>query len=101
LKDAARPDEGDIRDSHSHKPVRQYDHQFCRALGTFAHTDGVTDAKNAAGEFFTKDRLVSLLTRPSGSNSAEHLLEMVKMRLYGHMEGADQFDDATMVLVHR
>jgi len=65
----------------------------------FAYTDGVVDAINEAGEFFTKDRLISQLTQPSGS--AEHLLEKIKTRLYGHMEGAEQFDDVTMVLVHR
>ena len=67
----------------------------------FAYTDGVTDAINEAGEFFTKDRLISQLTQPSDSASAELLLEKVKTRLYGHMEGAEQFDDVTMVLVHR
>ena len=67
----------------------------------FAYTDGVTDAKNEAGEFFTKDQLISLLTQPSGTKSAEHLLEIIKTRLYGHMEGAEQFDDVTMVLIQR
>jgi len=67
----------------------------------FAYTDGVVDAINEAGEFFTKDRLISQLTQPSDSASAELLLEKVKARLYGHMEGAEQFDDVTMVLVHR
>ena len=65
----------------------------------FAFTDGVVDAKNSTGEIFTKDRLISLLTQPS--DSADRLLEKVKTRLYGHMEGAEQFDDVTMVLVHR
>ena len=67
----------------------------------FAYTDGVVDAINEVGEFFTKDRLISQLTQPSDSASAKLLLEKVKARLYGHMEGAEQFDDVTMVLVHR
>ena len=67
----------------------------------FAYTDGVVDANNKSGEFFTKDRLISILTQPSDSASAKLLLERIKTRLYGHMEGAEQFDDVTMVLVHR
>ena len=67
----------------------------------FAYTDGVVDANNKSGEFFTKDRLISILTQPSDSASAELLLERIKTSLYGHMEGAEQFDDVTMVLVHR
>ncbi len=65
----------------------------------FVCTDGVVDAKNPSGEFFTKENLVSLLTRPF--DSAEAMLDRIRGSLLSHIADADQFDDITMVLFHR
>jgi phosphoserine phosphatase RsbU/P len=65
----------------------------------FVCTDGVTDAKNPSGEFFSKDNLISLLTQPF--DTAEEMLDRVKRRLQSHIAGTEQYDDITMVSFHR
>jgi serine phosphatase RsbU (regulator of sigma subunit) len=65
----------------------------------FVCTDGVVDAKNPSGEFFTKANLIALLTRPF--DSAEAMLDRIRRSLFSHIADADQFDDITMVMFHR
>lgn len=65
----------------------------------FLYTDGVTDVRNAAGEFFGESRLLSLLSQPVAS--AEELLSQIESKLLAHMVGASQFDDITMLVVKR
>jgi sigma-B regulation protein RsbU (phosphoserine phosphatase) len=64
-----------------------------------AYTDGVTEARNPAGRFFTEKRLLALLEQPVGSASA--LLDSVVARLREHVAGADPSDDVTMLAVRR
>ena len=65
----------------------------------FTYTDGVTEARNAAGEFFTEGRLASLLSEPCVSASA--LLDRFQAELLAFIGDAVQFDDITMLAVHR
>jgi len=65
----------------------------------FVCTDGVTDAKNPSGEFFTKDNLISLLTQ--SFDTAEEMLDRVNRNLQSHIAGTEQYDDITMVSFHR
>jgi len=65
----------------------------------FAFTDGVVDAKNPSGDFYTKENLISLLTEPC--DSAEAMRDRIRRSLLAHIADADQFDDITMVLFHR
>jgi serine phosphatase RsbU (regulator of sigma subunit) len=65
----------------------------------FAFTDGVTDAQNEAGEFFTKARLLAILA--SHFDSAEALMDRIKIDLYDHISAAGQFDDVTMIAMRR
>ncbi len=63
-----------------------------------AFTDGIPDAQNAAGEFFGKDRLLTLLSQddtPSG------LLEKIVAALSAFISEADQFDDITLMAIKR
>lgn len=63
----------------------------------YAFTDGVTEARGAAGDFFGEARLEALL-RPDG---AEAVLERVEAALRDFTAGADQSDDITMLAVRR
>jgi sigma-B regulation protein RsbU (phosphoserine phosphatase) len=65
----------------------------------FVHTDGVTDLRNSAGEFFGEERLETILARPV--SSAANLLGRIETSLQAHMAGAKQFDDITMLAIRR
>ena len=63
------------------------------------YTDGVTEARAPDGEFFTLERLLSLLEQPA--TSASDLLKRIQTNLFAYMDDAPQFDDITMLAVQR
>ena len=63
------------------------------------YTDGVTEALSPAEEFYTKSRFFSILE--CQVPTASKLIEHIKVDLYNHMNDATQFDDITMLAVHR
>jgi sigma-B regulation protein RsbU (phosphoserine phosphatase) len=65
----------------------------------FAFTDGVIDAQNGAGEFFTKDRLLATLEK--SFDSTRDLIEAVIKEVYSHISDFTQFDDVTVVAFRR
>lgn len=65
----------------------------------FCYTDGVPESRNAAGEFFGDDRLRDVLRRPGGS--ADEILARVLKSIASHASGAEQYDDITMLVLHR
>ena len=77
--------------------IKQVQMQFGDAL--LGYTDGVTEAKNLDGQLFTDKRLVSLLERPI--TSAAGLLDVIKEHLFAYVDNAPQFDDITMLALHR
>lgn len=64
-----------------------------------AITDGVIDARDVEGKFFSRERLLSLLEQPAASASS--LLARIEADLHTHSGGAEQFDDITMLAVRR
>lgn len=65
----------------------------------FCYTDGVVDAKNASGEFFTEERMLALALQPAPS--ADTLLERIATSLRDHIADTPQFDDITLLAVRR
>jgi serine phosphatase RsbU (regulator of sigma subunit) len=63
------------------------------------YTDGVTEASAPDGSFFSSERLIAILDRPSGS--VEQLLRRIAGNLQEHIGDADQFDDITMLALKR
>jgi len=63
-----------------------------------AYTDGVTEALDRAGQFFTEERLLSLLERLTAKAP---VLEAVVKALSEHSAGAEPYDDITMLAVRR
>ncbi len=63
------------------------------------YTDGVPEARNNQGEFFTKDTLFELLNQPVCSGT--ELLETIKTQVLEFIDTAEQFDDITLVTVFR
>jgi serine phosphatase RsbU (regulator of sigma subunit) len=65
----------------------------------FGYTDGVIEARNSNGEFYTEKKLVALLK--TGAKSASNLLENISNALQAYTTDAEQFDDITMLAVRR
>jgi len=64
----------------------------------FAHTDGVTDAVNQAGEEFNKQETIPLFKDSAGLAST---LELIQERIKEHSSGAKQVDDITLLAIRR
>jgi len=65
----------------------------------FAFTDGVTEAKDGAGRFYSEERLLALLEE--GAMSAPALLDRIEAAVSAHASGAERSDDITMLAVRR
>ena len=63
------------------------------------YTDGVPEARNSQGEFFTNKKLRLLLEKKF--TSAEVLLEELSTSVLEHTGSATQFDDITLLAVQR
>jgi phosphoserine phosphatase RsbU/P len=66
----------------------------------FGYSDGVTDARNPAGKMFTDKQMLSIL-QSKPANSAQELLDRIKVSLTSYIDTADQYDDITMIAVRR
>lgn len=66
----------------------------------FAFTDGITEARDPNGNFFTKDRLLQLLDQ-SVFSAVDDLLDFIEKSVQNHIADAAQFDDVTMVAIRR
>ncbi|WP_175560316.1 SpoIIE family protein phosphatase [Butyrivibrio sp. YAB3001] len=62
----------------------------------FIYTDGVTEAKNKEGTMYGMKRLMEALDR-NKSEDPKELLHKVREDIDRFVEGADQFDDLTML----
>ena len=76
------------------------DYEIMLAPGdvVFVYTDGVPEANNAAGEFYGMDRLKATLNRIGDANPRE-ILEGVIADVAAFADGAEQFDDVTMLCI--
>jgi len=62
----------------------------------FAYTDGVPEAINPAEEFYGSERLLAALNRYAGEDP-EGILRGIRADVDAFTNGADQFDDLTML----
>ncbi len=63
------------------------------------YTDGVTDARDRTAAPFTEERLLALLA-PAEPSAAATIARM-QTAVFQHIDGATQFDDITVLAVHR
>ena len=63
------------------------------------YTDGVTDARDRAANPFSEERLLALLS-PAEPSAAATIARM-QDAVFQHIDGATQFDDITVLAVHR
>ena len=66
----------------------------------FAFTDGITEARDAEGRLFTKERLWQILDEAQISG-ASAFLNGIDEHLQKHMADAAQYDDVAMIAIQR
>ena len=64
-----------------------------------AFTDGVTEARDAAGDLLGSERFEALLAAPAGS--VRELLDRIEAGVQRHTRGAPQSDDITLLAAQR
>ena len=64
-----------------------------------AYTDGIPDTRDPQGNFFGKEKLLSLIE--SSEQSAEAVVEVINRALEKHIDTAEQYDDITLLAVKR
>ena len=64
-----------------------------------AYTDGIPDTQNPQGDFFGKERLLSLIE--GSQQKAGSVVEVIKHALEEHIDTAEQYDDITLLAVKR
>ena len=62
----------------------------------FVYTDGIPEANNEKGEFYGMDRLTAALNQ-AGKKTPEEILRTVRADVDTFVNGANQFDDLTML----
>ncbi len=83
-------------------PGARFDiHTVCIEPGDtlVAFTDGVTEARSSDGDLFGCERLSILVGQPV--STAAELLDRIQAGVQGHMGGADQSDDITLLAIRR
>jgi sigma-B regulation protein RsbU (phosphoserine phosphatase) len=63
------------------------------------YTDGVTEALSPSQTLYSKEKFRALLELRA--SSATELIERIQTDLFQHIDNAPQFDDITMIAVHR
>ncbi|MCI0644078.1 MAG: SpoIIE family protein phosphatase [Chloroflexi bacterium] len=64
-----------------------------------AFTDGVTEARNVRGAFFSEEQLLAIAA--GQHDSVAGLLDQISSQLHGHMAGTEQSDDIAMLAIRR
>ena len=63
------------------------------------YTDGITEARGNNRDFFTRERLLRILSQPF--DSARAILETIKHKVLNHIGDSEQSDDITLLAVKR
>jgi sigma-B regulation protein RsbU (phosphoserine phosphatase) len=77
---------------------QDYELQLAPGDAVFLYTDGVPEANDAGGAFYGMDRLEATLNRMPGATPRE-ILDGVKADVAAFTDGAEQFDDLTMLCI--
>ncbi len=77
---------------------KEYEFRMNPGDTLFVYTDGVPEAQSPDAQFFGTDRMLQALNEKPGSDP-ETIIKTVNAAFYAYMNGAPQFDDATMLCV--
>ena len=73
--------------------------ELARGEVLMGYTDGLTEARSPEGEFYSRSRLRTLLTKTP--YSAAELLDKVKASLFNFVGSAPRDDDVTLIAIQR
>ena len=65
------------------------------------YTDGITDARNPAGDMFDFDQLVQVVEQAGGGESAESVAAFINAAVVSFVAEAPPEDDLTLLVVRR
>lgn len=76
-------------------------HELATEVGDLIvlYTDGVTEAQNPNGEFYSLDRLQNMLDQNASIADPEQIKERIIGDVNRFIDGADQYDDITMLVL--
>ena len=77
-------------------PYKEHTLTLQKGDTVFLYTDGVTEAENAANELYGEGRLLACFEQMKNS-APEEVIETIKQSVEVFVNGADQFDDMTML----
>ena len=85
----------------SMKKVEYQSVTFELSKGNFLilHSDGLIEALNADEDMYGTERLIELISRTPNECSAEEMLHHIVQDVQAYVEGAEQYDDLTLVVV--
>ena len=76
---------------------QNYELQLSKGSKLFVYTDGVPEANDSNDELFGTDRMVEALCSAGDDASAKEILETIDKAVASYTDGAEQFDDLTML----
>ena len=77
-------------------PYREHSFKLDPGDSIFVYTDGVPEANNSANEFFGTERMLEALNKNPDA-SPQEIIKNVTEGIEAFTQGADQFDDITML----
>ena len=80
-------------------PYHDYELQLEPGARVFLYTDGVAEAMREDKEMFGTERMLEVLNRDTAA-TPEQMLRRMREAVDDFAEGAEQFDDLTMLCVH-
>lgn len=84
-----------ILESHCFK---EHMYTFPRNTSLLLYTDGVTDAENPAGQFFSKEKMIECISR-ADPTSPSRIVHTILNEISKHMANRKQTDDLTLLLI--
>jgi sigma-B regulation protein RsbU (phosphoserine phosphatase) len=79
--------------------VREASVRLARGDRLVLYTDGVSEARNPAGEFYGEEGLMAALRRADPGLSARELTELLRGEIQAFSGGGELEDDMTLVVV--
>jgi serine phosphatase RsbU (regulator of sigma subunit) len=73
--------------------------KFAPGDSLLLYTDGVTDALSPIEEQFAEERLIQAATSPAPSAQAR--IQNIMAAIDAHIDNREQYDDVTLLAVHR
>ena len=77
-------------------PFEEHEFEMHPGDTLFVYTDGVAEANDSQGNLFGNERLLQALNKDPDAN-AKGILNNVREGIDAFVNGADQFDDITML----